>query len=65
MNSNGFPINFNGEEHGVAPEKIQLTRALILAAVYIARIKELANDIIELDEDLQDRLVKKFEQLTC
>lgn len=29
----GFPINFTGSRHGVAPRKIQLTRALLFAGV--------------------------------
>jgi hypothetical protein len=57
----GFPINFNdGKKHSVAPEKIQLTRSLLLAGILEAQIKKLPNSLIELDLSLQDKISREF-----
>lgn len=57
----GFPINFSGEVHSVPPNKIQITRALLLGAIYEG-IANLSPDIRELSENLQNKILRKFFQ---
>jgi S-adenosylhomocysteine hydrolase len=57
----GFPINFDGDKNSVAPEKIQLTRALLLAAILQAY--EMPNNslgIVPLDIDMQREIISKY-----
>lgn len=56
----GFPINFDGQEHSLSPEKIQLTRALLLAGVYIGINANGGNGVKELDDKIQNSIIKKF-----
>jgi len=57
----GFPINFNdGKRHSVSPEKIQLTRALLLAGIFESVTKEFSNNLIELDTFLQEKITQEF-----
>jgi S-adenosylhomocysteine hydrolase len=58
--NSGFPINFDGKEHSLAPEKIQLTRALLLAALYEAKSKDFKVGMNNLIEDVQDKIIKEF-----
>jgi S-adenosylhomocysteine hydrolase len=58
----GFPINFSGEVHSVPPNKIQITRALLLGAIYES-ISNPSLDIQELSEDLQNKILRKFFQI--
>lgn len=58
----GFPINFSGEAHSVPPNKIQITRALLLGAIYEG-ISSLAPDIRELSENLQNKILQRFFQI--
>lgn len=61
--NSGFPINFNdGAEHSVAPEKIQLTRALLLAGVLQAVSGVGSAGIVDLDEDTQQQLRGAWQQ---
>lgn len=58
----GFPINFNdGKQHSVAPEKIQLTRSLLLAGILEAWTNKLPNNLIDLDWSLQDKIIRQFQ----
>jgi hypothetical protein len=41
-------------------EKIQLTRALIFSAILIGKNKEYPNKLIELDKNIQTKIVNKF-----
>lgn len=54
----GFPVNFTGSRHGIAPRKIQLTRALLYAGVCEA----LMSTILGLQNlsDKQGIIVDKF-----
>ncbi|HRW58590.1 MAG TPA: hypothetical protein P5048_03095 [Chlamydiales bacterium] len=62
MNS-GFPVNFTGETHSVAPEKIQLTRALIMGAIYQALYSQNhSSGLIDLDESIQDNIYNNFQK---
>lgn len=61
--NSGFPINFDGAEHSLSPEKIQLTRALLLAGVYESMNVGNAKGIQELDDDLQNQIIEKFKEL--
>lgn len=58
----GFPINFSGEVHSVPPNKIQITRALLLGAIYES-ISNSPLDIQELSEGLQNKILQKFFQI--
>lgn len=57
----GFPINFNdGKQHGVLPEKIQLTRALLLAGIFEATTKSFSKNLVDLDLSLQEKIIREF-----
>jgi S-adenosylhomocysteine hydrolase len=58
----GFPINFCGETHSVPPNKIQITRALLLGAIYEG-ISSFSPGVRELSEDLQNKILQRFFQL--
>jgi S-adenosylhomocysteine hydrolase len=57
----GFPINFDQSESecGLAPDKIQLTRALLFAGV-CQSLTETGNGFKDLDKFIQDKLVSEF-----
>ncbi len=57
--NSGFPIDFTGENDPIPAEKIQITRALVLAAAWQA-IRETHNGIIELDREVQSELENIF-----
>jgi len=59
----GFPLNFYGNKNSASPEKIQLTRALMLSAVCLAMEKEYQKDFIELEPKYQKLLVEKFNKI--
>jgi len=59
----GFPINFDGREHSLSPEKIQLTRALLLAGIYESLNANGRNGILELDNAVQQQIIKKFSDI--
>lgn len=57
----GFPVNFDGGRNSVAPEKIQFTRALLLAAILQAY--EMPKDSLEifpLNVDIQREIISKY-----
>ena len=56
----GFPINFDGGRISVEMEKIQLTRGLILGAIYLSIVSNYKKGIIELDNKFQDVIIKLF-----
>jgi len=56
----GFPINFDGEEHSLRPEKIQLTRALLLAGVYEATKTKNKKGLKKLNDNIQEKIIGKF-----
>ena len=61
--NSGFPINFDGSRNSVSAEKIQFTRALLLAGVLeCCSNKDLKNEIIDLDEFIQDKIMLEFEK---
>lgn len=54
----GFPINFNdGGVDCVQPLKIQLTRALLLAAIFSALKSSLSPGLVELEANIQSCLI--------
>jgi S-adenosylhomocysteine hydrolase len=59
----GFPIDFTGGIDPIAPEKIQITRALVLAAS-IQVLFESDNGILELDHNIQKELNSFFYKST-
>jgi S-adenosylhomocysteine hydrolase len=60
--NSGFPINFNGSEVE-KPRDIQLTRALMLSAIYLACEGRYRNGLQTLDPTIQTLIVKKFDSL--
>lgn len=58
-----FPINFGGKKHSTTPKKIQITRSLILSGIYLARINDYKNGFIDLDKDLQNKIMREFKKL--
>lgn len=58
--NSGFPINFDGGEHSVSPQKIQLTRSLLLSAVLEASQLKDKRGLIELSAKIQKLLIDKF-----
>jgi len=59
----GFPLNFDGNKNSVSPEKIQLTRALMLSAICLAMKKEYKNNFIELESKYQKLIIEKFNEI--
>ncbi len=59
----GSPLNFSGSKHSAPPEKIQLTRALMLSGICLAMEKKYKNDFIDLDSKYQKVIVEKFNQI--
>jgi len=64
----GFPINFDGGRHSVAPEKIAVTRAALLTAVYqwlcvAPKYAYTHKGLVELDKEAQQYIVKNWKQL--
>lgn len=60
--NNGFPINFDGQKDNVQPQKIQLTRALLLAAC-IQAVSEQQAGIVALNRNIERSILQKFLQL--
>lgn len=56
----GFPVNFDGGVQSVPPEKIQLTDAAMLAALFQAsRVGSTQTGLIELDPEIDERLLHR------
>lgn len=61
----GFPINFDGKRNSVPPSKIQLTRALLMAAIIQAvELIELLPFIVSLDDELQRDVITQYLKIT-
>mgnify|MGYP001603960668 CR=1 FL=1 len=58
--NSGFPLNFDGNKNSISPQKIQLTRALMLSAICLAKEKKYENKFIELDINIQKLIIKRF-----
>lgn len=58
--NSGFPINFTGRRHSAPPNKIILTRALLLAGVLEASANKYDNGIVELPHAIQNLITKNF-----
>ncbi len=61
--NSGFPINFTGEAHSVAPKKIQLTRALMLCGIYQGISHDLEKGINALDDKMAREFSDQFIEL--
>lgn len=59
----GFPINFDGNVYSVAPEKIQLTHALLLAAVFEVREADSTPGLLDLGPGVQKRILDQFSKV--
>lgn len=59
----GFPLNFDGNKNSVQPEKIQLTRALILSAICLAMKNKYSNGFVELASNIQGLITNEFNKL--
>lgn len=55
----GFPINFDGSKHSVPPEKIQLTRSLLLVGINQA-LQSCENGLIALNTGMQNKIIEKY-----
>lgn len=59
----GFPVNFDGGVQSVPPEKIQLTDAAMLAALFQAsKIGSNKTGVVDLDPDVDQRLLARHRQ---
>jgi hypothetical protein len=59
--NSGFPINFDGGMHSVPPKYIQLTRALLVAAIFQSMsLSSYPSRIIDLCQNYQRQLVNIF-----
>ncbi len=58
----GFPIDFSGSIDPIPPDKIQLTRALLLGAA-IQAVDTHEQGLVDLDKSMQDDVVRKYLQL--
>jgi hypothetical protein len=58
----GFPVNFDGERENIHPDKIQLTMALITAAILQARILPPSSpkEILPLNLDQEQKIKDEF-----
>lgn len=57
----GFPVNFDGGRNSAAPEKIQFTRALLLAAILQAyEMPRGSLEIFPLNMDMQREIISKY-----
>jgi hypothetical protein len=61
--NSGFPVNFNGLKEVELPEDIQLTRSLMYAAVCSRIINHDKKGLIELNTDIQQKIISKFKEL--
>lgn len=53
-------MNFSGAAHSVPPEKIQLTRALLLAAICQSYRLPFDGGLMDLDERVQSQIVQEY-----
>ncbi len=60
--NSGFPINFDGSKDSVPPEKIQLTRSLLLVGIYQA-LESKNKGLIELNREMQGKIVQRYEEI--
>ena len=67
----GFPVNFDGSVDPIKPDLIQLTRALIVAAVSQAASEKTHGSSVvgrtgefDLDDSLQEQIVRNFRRLS-
>ena len=61
--NSGFPINFDGKRHSIAPEKIQITRALLTAGILQALdLAGKAQNMVDLNAIHQAAIVAEFKQ---
>ena len=58
----GFPLTFIEQGIGAEANKIQLTRALIFSSILLAKTNNYLNGLIELDKNLQKRILEKFQE---
>lgn len=57
----GFPINFDGGRNSVAPSKIQLTRALLMSAIFQAcEMPDTPSEIVPLDIEIQRDIISRY-----
>jgi len=62
--NSGFPINFDGGRHSVPPNKIQFTRALLIAAIFQAHETfESSPKLVPLDIEIQRQIVSKYSEI--
>lgn len=61
--NSGFPINFDGGLHSVAPEKIQLTRSLLLAGIFTAVQGGAEKGLVSLNSNFEDRIIDRYQRL--
>jgi len=59
--NSGFPVNFRGKKHSVAPTLIQLTRSLMIAAIFQAcQISDRTTRLSELETSIQGQIVNEY-----
>jgi len=56
----GFPVNFDGGEHSVSLDRIQITLALLFSAVCLATTTKAKRGFVDLDAAVQSRLASRF-----
>ena len=59
----GFPVNFDGAENSANPNDIQITLALLFAAICLATKEKYVTGLIELDSNIQNLIIEKFKEL--
>jgi hypothetical protein len=59
--NSGFPINFDGEAHSVPPKYIQLTRALLVAAIFQSmQVQQISPEFHDLLSSYQNTIISYF-----
>ena len=60
----GFPVNFDGGRNSVAPSKIQLTRALLMSAIFQAcEMSGSPCEMVALDMEMQRDVISQYLQI--
>lgn len=58
--NSGFPLTFSEYKIGLEAKKIQITRALIFSAIYLANSRKYPKGIVNLNDSIQKLIIRKF-----
>jgi hypothetical protein len=61
--NSGFPINFDGSDRSLPPNRAQLVVALMLASIYQAAQLAVKPGIVRIEESTEEMVMREFERL--